>query len=162
MLERGSLDLRWPEDQEEGEGQVEEEEEGGGGQGERGEWRGLPMSLQSAYAVLVGSMGLTVERYVVYAGLRRLGYVVTRGEGWYEDEGKAIEPQPRSLIQWLVGLLEVTQSRRPKEGKKEKEKSSLIGTGFYRTYGTLSLHSVSSLPRTNRAKQQVPSTAASR
>ncbi|KAI0712338.1 tRNA-splicing endonuclease subunit sen54 N-term-domain-containing protein [Earliella scabrosa] len=39
---------------------------------------GIPMSVQQAYAEMVGSEDLTFEKYQVYAYLRRLGYVVTR------------------------------------------------------------------------------------
>ena len=68
LVERGSLDLRWT--------GVEELE-------------GLPMSLQAAYAYMIGSKGLTLERYVVYSGLKRNGYVVQRAPTWYrEDHGK--------------------------------------------------------------------------
>ena len=38
----------------------------------------LPMSLQGAYASFIGKSGLTLERYQVFAGLRRLGYTVVR------------------------------------------------------------------------------------
>ncbi|RDX53448.1 hypothetical protein OH76DRAFT_1343370 [Lentinus brumalis] len=39
---------------------------------------GVPMSVQQAYAEMIGADELTLERYEVYAYLRRLGYVVTR------------------------------------------------------------------------------------
>lgn len=75
LLERGSLDVRWPPAD--------------------GEDEGLPMSLQGAYAAFVG-MGdsaesdLTMERYIVYAGLKRSGYIVTRADSW--NGGKHIAP----------------------------------------------------------------------
>ena len=71
MLERGSLDIRWPCSMtgEDGEGASE-----------------LPMSLQAAYTCFVGRGGLTVERFSVFSGLRRLGYVVSRAPGWYDEE----------------------------------------------------------------------------
>ncbi|KAL9602489.1 MAG: hypothetical protein Q9219_001782 [cf. Caloplaca sp. 3 TL-2023] len=104
LVERGSLDVRYrgvsssggvgaekcsgvlEEDEEvgEGEGEVgketeeEEEEEGG--------WDGVSLSLQACYAWFVGRDGLDLERYTVYAGLRRSGYVVLRGGGWYDDD----------------------------------------------------------------------------
>ncbi|KAL5482833.1 SEN54 [Sanghuangporus weigelae] len=39
---------------------------------------GTPMSLQQAYAEMIGKEDLTLERYQVYAYLKRLGYTVTR------------------------------------------------------------------------------------
>jgi len=61
--------------------------EGGGGGGVEGEEGGWPLSLQAAYAYLVGMGGLTLERYVVYAGLKRSGYIVVRAPGWDGGEG---------------------------------------------------------------------------
>ncbi|KAF2495979.1 tRNA splicing endonuclease-like protein subunit [Lophium mytilinum] len=70
MLERGSLDVRWP---------VKEGEEG----------LGVPMSLQGAYAAFIGMEGgvggrLTLEMYNVYAGLKRAGYIVLRTGTWHD------------------------------------------------------------------------------
>ncbi|KAF7315467.1 tRNA-int-end-N2 domain-containing protein [Mycena indigotica] len=39
---------------------------------------GAPMSVHQAYTEMIGSQDLTLERYQVYAYLKRLGYVVTR------------------------------------------------------------------------------------
>ncbi|KAF5359314.1 hypothetical protein D9756_003386 [Leucocoprinus leucothites] len=39
---------------------------------------GVPMSVQQAYAEMIGKENLTLERFQVYAYLRRLGYAVTR------------------------------------------------------------------------------------
>jgi len=57
LLERGTIDVRWPAD--------EDDEDG----------LGLPMSLQGAYAAFIGMQSnaggaLTFERYSVYAGER--------------------------------------------------------------------------------------------
>lgn len=70
LLERGSLDIRWP---------VSEED-----RGETEDDEGVPMSLQAAYACFMGRAGLTMERFSVYTGLRRLGYTVIRAPGWYD------------------------------------------------------------------------------
>ena len=71
LLERGTLDIRWPCSMtgEDGEGPSE-----------------LPMSLQAAYTCFIGRGGLTVERFSVFSGLRRLGYMVSRAPGWYDSE----------------------------------------------------------------------------
>ena len=69
LLERGTVDCRWPSE----DGQPESE--------------GLPMSLQGAYAAFIGLSeqhgdGLTLERYSVYSGLKRMGYAVHRALSW--------------------------------------------------------------------------------
>ncbi|EXJ94228.1 hypothetical protein A1O1_02621 [Capronia coronata CBS 617.96] len=46
----------------------------------------LPMSLQGAYASFIGKDGLTLERYSVYAGLKRAGYVVQRAPTWHDTD----------------------------------------------------------------------------
>lgn len=101
LLERGSLDIRWgnlgedggdgdmhplepPKQQtkeEKGEGDVDTEPEET--EQEHGE---LPMSLQGAYATFIGSSGLTLERYLVYAGLKRAGYIVQRAPTWFDEQ----------------------------------------------------------------------------
>ena len=50
------------------------------------------MSLQAAYACFIGRGGLTVERYTVYAGLKRGGYTVIRAPTWDETVESAAEP----------------------------------------------------------------------
>ncbi|EPQ51094.1 hypothetical protein GLOTRDRAFT_141228 [Gloeophyllum trabeum ATCC 11539] len=42
--------------------------------------RGPPMSVQQAYAEMIGTQDLTLEKYQVFAYLKRLGYIVTRAE----------------------------------------------------------------------------------
>lgn len=42
----------------------------------------LPMSLQGAYATFISDKDLTLARYTVFAGLRRLGYTVIRAPTW--------------------------------------------------------------------------------
>ncbi|KAL5512774.1 hypothetical protein ACEPAG_3040 [Sanghuangporus baumii] len=56
---------------------------------------GTPMSLQQAYAEMIGKEDLTLERYQVYAYLKRLGYTVTRARP--PDPYYATAPQ-NSLI----------------------------------------------------------------
>ncbi|OJA15830.1 hypothetical protein AZE42_04025 [Rhizopogon vesiculosus] len=43
-----------------------------------GDVEGAPMSVQQAFAEMVGKEDLTLEKYQVFAYLRRLGYMVTR------------------------------------------------------------------------------------
>lgn len=85
LLERGSVDIRWPCSltAEDGEGASE-----------------LPMSLQAAYTCFIGRGGLTVERYSVFTGLRRLGYVITRAPGWYDNEEGGTDSAVLQTRQW--------------------------------------------------------------
>ncbi|KAJ5356946.1 hypothetical protein N7517_011555 [Penicillium concentricum] len=72
LIERGSLDIRWP-------------SQSGSPAGPGEEDLSIPMSLQAAYACFMGRGGLTLERYSVYTGLRRLGYALLRAPGWCDD-----------------------------------------------------------------------------
>lgn len=83
LLERGTLDCRWPVNREAGDENVYKIEDG------------APMSLQAAYAAFIGFEGgvggkLTLEMYNVYAGLKRSGYVVFRTGSWDDDRGPII------------------------------------------------------------------------
>ena len=81
LVERGSLDVRWGEVQQQLQQEDEEEEE------ERDpEPAELPMSLQGAYATLIGTSGLSLERYLVYAGLKRAGYILQRAPTWFDEQ----------------------------------------------------------------------------
>ena len=80
-VERGSLDIQMECDG------VRDEE------GEDEDNIFIPMSLQSAYASLIANSDdrrngsdLTIEKYVVFASLRRLGYIVRRWEPEGEEE----------------------------------------------------------------------------
>ncbi|OQD90462.1 hypothetical protein PENANT_c001G05252 [Penicillium antarcticum] len=81
LLERGSLDIRWPSTSDP-------------------DAVSIPMSLQAAYACFVGHGGLTLERFSVYTGLKRLGYSFLRAPGWSdeiedtEEIAPASEPSP--------------------------------------------------------------------
>ncbi|KAJ5227512.1 uncharacterized protein N7469_007518 [Penicillium citrinum] len=75
LIERGSLDIRWP-------------NEMTGSAGESAEELSIPMSLQAAYASFIGHSGLTLERYTVFTGLKRLGYALARAPGW-DDTAQA-------------------------------------------------------------------------
>ncbi|OJD12236.1 hypothetical protein AJ78_07142 [Emergomyces pasteurianus Ep9510] len=88
LLERGSLDIRWPALEgrpgyEDGNARADTEWRGEDVEDADG---GVPMSLQAAYACFLGRGGLTLERYIVYAGLRRAGYTVIRAPSWDESD----------------------------------------------------------------------------
>ncbi|CAG8087036.1 unnamed protein product [Penicillium salamii] len=71
LIERGSLDIRWPSPTDPAI------------PGEDG--LSIPMSLQAAWASFIGHGGLTLERYSVYSGLKRLGYTLARAPGWCDE-----------------------------------------------------------------------------
>ncbi|KAJ5925725.1 tRNA-splicing endonuclease subunit Sen54 [Penicillium verhagenii] len=83
MIERGSLDIRWPVSLTGvTPGSADDGEDDGS----------LPMSLQAAYACFMGHGNLTLERYSVFTSLKRLGYSVLRAPGWNDSakpEGSA-------------------------------------------------------------------------
>lgn len=124
-LERGSLDIRW------GTGDAMDEEEG------------LPMSLQGAYAAFIGEEeegrgDLTIEKYQVYAGLKRVGYTVLRAEEWgglrYARQNDILMESPSlgsGLFEWLYGLLVGDAI----ETKVLQERAGpLVKPGLYRSY----------------------------
>lgn len=153
LVERGSLDVRYrvSGDQEkqlqgkrslegeEQEGEARDEAGDGGGQG----WNDVSMSLQACYAHFVGRDDLTLERYTVYAGLKRSGYIVTRAPGWYG--GHAVNQQalggPRgqtaqtrqSIWRWLYTTLLPTGMQRPPHHPLKL--GPLVTPGLYRSYG---------------------------
>ena len=117
ILERGNLDLRWPQDLSNPSSNME-------------------FSLQSAYTQLVDQLGLTLERYTVYAGLKRSGYIVQRGPSWYPgaceremmEARVPLNPRPSSLFGWLYRLLFENQPKTPALS------SPLVTLGLYRSY----------------------------
>jgi tRNA-splicing endonuclease subunit Sen54 len=138
LLERGSVDIRWPAsisgaatgDDDCGKtGEVEEEE------------LGIPMSLQGAYTYFIGRGGLTLERFNVFTGLKRLGYTILRAPTWYDETeagalGESSLPQSRpdakttglfGSVWSLFGFIWNTKGvKRPSY--------PLIGLGIYPTY----------------------------
>ena len=131
LLERGSLDVLW---------RVEGPEVEGQG---RGDGKGddalqlIPLSLQSAYALLIGKLGLTVEKYLVYAGLKRSGYMVYRAPVGGPDGSSSMGagPQSPSLpvhgawlpLRLLAGLWRAERARGA---------IPLVRPGLYRNYST--------------------------
>jgi len=117
LVERGNLDLRWPAGHYDGYNE------------------GMPFSLQSAYAVLIGKLGLTLERYTVYTGLKRSGYIVHRAPGWYPEDvldrevstKNAVIAEGKSILSWLYGLLSASRVQNAQMGP-------LVGPGLYRSY----------------------------
>lgn len=144
LVERGNLDLWWPSRSsytsivyDEVEGNKQEDTNT---QEEVDE--GFPMSLQAAFSMLIGQEGekgkVSLERYTVYANLKRMGYVVYRAPDWNISEpGKPyshqveLVPESQSIFSWLFGRFFV-----------EKEihhtpYGPLVQPGMYRSYNSI-------------------------
>jgi len=125
-LERGSLDIRWDSGD------------------EHGEEEGLPMSLQGAYAAFIGEEEegrghITIEKYQVYAGLKRVGYTVLRSEEW-DGEAENTQDLPRThessktsaLFSWLQSLF---VGGKPSTRASLQRAGPLVRPGLFRSYG---------------------------
>jgi tRNA-splicing endonuclease subunit Sen54 len=140
LLERGSLDIRWPTaitgvTVEEG-----SEEE-----------LSIPMSLQAAYTCFIGRGGLTLERFTVFSSLKRLGYALSRAPGWDDSavvENSVDEDSPDAYTQPLkrgAGLAGILGSifnwiNDPKSTSSTAA-GPVIGYGIHRNYGESHPHS---------------------
>lgn len=131
----------------------------------------LPMSLQGAYSSLIGKSGLTLERFLVYAGLRRLGYTVVRAPTWPDtDAGLNGEVRPHGLplelAQWVApssGIVSNVSSLihrlvqylfKPDQTKACPSLGPLVAPGLYRNYtdmfralSIIPYHDPSTIPR---------------
>lgn len=146
LVERGSLDVKYRAPSSSPKEQGEEEE------GEKGpqEWNDVSMSLQACYAWFVGMDGLSLERYSVYAGLRRSGYIVLRAPGWYDEDhhqekdekggGNVVgcqgqlqgqKDQEWSIWQWIHKRFLERKLRDP------LPLGPLVGPGLYRSYSDI-------------------------
>lgn len=130
LLERGSLDIRWPADpSEEERGEVE---------------GGIPMSLQGAYSCFIGREGLTMERYTVYSGLRRGGYALLRAESWDETSsngdgessesevaGREVAPKDGfRIVSFMVRLFKSICA----DSTRSTALGPLVGLGIHKSY----------------------------
>jgi tRNA-splicing endonuclease subunit Sen54 len=127
LIERGTLDVRWP--------LLTDGEDG------------LPMSLQGAYAVFIGDeaergSALTLERYTVYAGLRRAGYVVLRAPSWDTPgppPGAECYPPlpPRTRMAGLFALSSIWRTlfgSRNENSEDQQKEGPVVKPGLYRDY----------------------------
>ena len=166
LLERGSLDIRWPvsvnsDGEDSGNGElggeglttsgrddVEESKEGDIDGTMSEEEEGIPMSLQGAYTAFLG-MGpdgpdkLTLEQYIVYTSLKRLGYIVMRAKGGNEIlQVDVLENGVHETLQAYTkrGLFShlwegLFGSRYPSDSGRLSAIGSLVKPGLYRSYG---------------------------
>lgn len=143
MLERGSMDLWWP-DRQLKELMPAKESKATGGQdapttvpeaadAEEDEYaNGVPLSLQAAYALLIGEDGergrVSLPKYEVYAHLKRSGYFVQRAPE--EQDVQHTSAPPTSVLQWLFSLLSASEPSHPSHGP-------LVRPGLYRNYASI-------------------------
>jgi tRNA-splicing endonuclease subunit Sen54 len=145
LLERGSLDIRWPAAITGGAGEEGGEEE-----------LSIPMSLQAAYACLIGRGGLTLERFTVFSSLKRIGYSISRAPGW-DDSAKEEDPaeegcdaytQPLKRGAGLAGILgSIFNWINDPKSTSSTAAGPVIGYGIHRNYGES--HPPPSLPITH-------------
>ncbi|PGH17097.1 hypothetical protein AJ80_04970 [Polytolypa hystricis UAMH7299] len=153
LLERGSLDIRWP-------------SSAGADNGLEPDPRdaedGVPMSLQAAYACFIGRGALALERYTVYVGLKRGGYVVVRAKGGWRDgessdergdndgeAGKEIETHAQARGTSLLGVLSrFFASIYDSRSTCNTAIGPVVGLGFHRSYNDI-FRSLSLIPAYN-------------
>lgn len=129
LVERGTLDVHWPAEEEEDE-------------------HSIPMSLQAAYAMFIGNEqsrggALSFERYSVYSALKRMGYTVLRApsfNGPGEVPGRDCQP-PLGQRAWQIGLLRPSYwwkalwATPAIDDSEQQRQGPLVCPDFYRSYG---------------------------
>ncbi|KAI1767062.1 tRNA-splicing endonuclease subunit sen54 N-term-domain-containing protein [Hypoxylon sp. FL1150] len=140
LVERGSLDLWWPArgikdifpvKRDDDEGTTDEAAQIAFEDYELG----VPLSFQAAYALLIGEDGergkVTLEKYQVYANLRRTGYKIMRATIMPLPPGPE-QSSPQSLLQWLFSIL---PSHKPQDRPHPySPHGPLVKPGLYRSY----------------------------
>ncbi|KAI0556076.1 tRNA-splicing endonuclease subunit sen54 N-term-domain-containing protein [Xylaria curta] len=96
---------------------------------------GIPLSLQAAYALFIGRDGergkISLEKYQVYANLRRSGYRVLRATPLALQTSAVQSPRP--LWQWLFPLIKNASSPITKTFGHSGY-GPLVKPGLYRSY----------------------------
>ncbi|KAL2116902.1 hypothetical protein VTJ04DRAFT_9070 [Mycothermus thermophilus] len=145
LVERGSLDLWWPFKElgeifppeggaEGGVGEAVEEEEAAKKEAVDEYEMGIPLSLQAAYALLIGDDGergkISLQKFQVYSNLKRCGYNVLRAPPLpkqHATTSTSSPPAPRqTLWQWLTTRMTTTPQPPPY--------GPLVRPGLYRSY----------------------------
>lgn len=133
LVERGSIDVWWPD--------KTLEELLPKGEASSGQFRqafgmddyepGVPLSLEAAYALLIGHDGergkISLPKYQVYSHLRRAGFHILRAT----TETHKPEPQTQPSVplwQWLFSLVSWETS------PKQAPFGPLVSPGLYRAY----------------------------
>jgi len=146
LVERGNLDLRWP-SRSSFNGMRDDGDEAEDGVDEEG-IEGIPMSFQAAYAMLIGDDTqrgkVSLERYTVYANLKRTGYIVLRAPEWDPSlpgevqSYKSIQEKSPSIFTWLLELFQ-KKTEYPPYGP-------LVKPGLHRSYNSI-YQQVAVIPR---------------
>lgn len=135
LMDRGTIDVRWPRSEEDDDGEDEDSD-----------GLGLPMSLQGAYAAFLGFAdehhdSLTFERYSVYSGLKRLGYTVHRARSHdLNGQGTSTQSSLPATWQW-IGLNPLGWrawswfSGEPAKRLERQSSGPLVYSKTYRSYG---------------------------
>ncbi|KAL2265502.1 hypothetical protein VTJ83DRAFT_6602 [Remersonia thermophila] len=137
LVERGSLDLWWPfkplEEIFPPDGTVDAQDPGEEEETEVDEYEfGIPLSLQAAYALLIGDDGergkISLQKFQVYSNLKRCGYNVLRAPPLPKPPAQSpSSPASRqTLWQWLTSRL-ASPPQHPPYGP-------LVRPGLYRSY----------------------------
>lgn len=171
LLERGSLDIRYAvedgDDEDDSEADeprdvaVTENEAPPAADPPRLKIGKVPMSLQGAYAAFIGKSSLTLERYIVFAALRRTGYIVQRAPTWCSSvksnatsqdrvdalasEAQLLQaghtppsaPAPASLVYRLVHWLFPSTEKPSTVPCYNPVIGPLISPGLFRSYGDI-------------------------
>jgi len=133
LIERGSLDLWWPvrgldvifpSSPKDNIGTPDEDDYE----------LGLPLSLQAAYSLLIGTEGergkITLQKFQVYSNLKRLGYKVLRAPATSSEVPPGHTERPTSVLQWLFSLI-------PRSSQHKRPYGPLVQPGLYRAYGPI-------------------------
>ncbi|KAI0006714.1 hypothetical protein F4779DRAFT_552980 [Xylariaceae sp. FL0662B] len=146
LLERGSLDLWWPARGIEDIFPVKSVSENGtkdpanlAVEREFADHElGVPLSLQAAYALFIGQDGergkVSLEKYQVYANLRRVGYKVLRAASIPLPPTTPNKSPSHTLWQWLFSLL---RSNSPENLQNHPRDGPLVKPGLYRSYNAI-------------------------
>ena len=135
VLERGNLDLWWPNRELEelfpkgGDKEATDPETVEGDFGLDDYEAGLPLSLEAAYSLFIGRDGergkISLPKYQVFSTLKRAGFYVLRAQ----PEPQTIQPsESRLLWQWLFSLFSSDASPR------QNSFGPLVQPGLYRAY----------------------------
>ncbi|KAJ6781620.1 hypothetical protein PWT90_04422 [Aphanocladium album] len=151
MVERGTLDLWWP---------YRDVSEllappGGEATGPDDYDVGVPLSLEAAYALLVGEDGergkISLPRYQVFTHLKRGGFHVLRAPEEQAPADLQTAQQPSAsvtgggLLDWLFALIGWADDGRQKQPKKHSF-GPMVSPGLYRAYKPV-YEQLSLLPR---------------
>jgi len=144
LVERGSMDLWWPGQRSFTGISMDSKQVAVANEETEDFDEGIPMSLQEAYAMLIGRDGergkVSLERYTVYANLKRNGYVVFRAPDWDPDYLetshhhsvlKAAEESQRGLFTWLFGHFFAEKCI------EHSAHGPLVKPGMYRSYNKI-------------------------